>query len=78
MESKNSECLIIKNGKAVCVITGIGVEIKAKAVVLTNGTFLNGLIHIGEKQFGGGRIGEKAATGITEQLIDLGFESGRM
>jgi len=70
--------LIIKNGKAVGVITGIGVEIKAKAVVLTNGTFLNGLIHIGEKQFGGGRIGEKAATGITEQLIDLGFESGRM
>ena len=65
-------------GKAVGVITGIGVEIKAKAVVLTNGTFLNGLIHIGEKQFGGGRIGEKAATGITEQLIDLGFESGRM
>ena len=51
--------------------TGIGLEIKAKAVVLTNGTFLNGLIHIGEKQFGGGRSGERAATGITEQLVEL-------
>lgn len=60
------------------VITGMGLKIGAKAVVLTNGTFLNGLIHIGEKQFGGGRAGEHAATGITEQLVSLGFESGRM
>ncbi|MCC6690186.1 MAG: tRNA uridine-5-carboxymethylaminomethyl(34) synthesis enzyme MnmG, partial [Bacteroidia bacterium] len=64
--------------KVVGVITGMGIEIRAKAVVLTNGTFLNGLIHIGEKNFGGGRTGEKAATGITEQLVRLGFESGRM
>lgn len=70
--------LIIEKGRASGVITGLGIEIKAKSVVLTNGTFLNGLIHIGEKQFGGGRMGEKAATGITEQLIELGFESGRM
>ncbi len=56
----------------------MGLEIKGKAVVLTNGTFLNGIIHVGEKQFGGGRVGEKAATGITEQLVELGFESGRM
>ena len=60
------------------VMTGIGIEIKSKSVVLTNGTFLNGLIHIGEKQFGGGRAGERASTGITEQLISFGFESGRM
>lgn len=60
------------------VITGMGVEIRARAVVLTNGTFLNGIIHIGEKQFGGGRIGEKGAHGITEQLVKLGFEAGRM
>jgi tRNA uridine 5-carboxymethylaminomethyl modification enzyme len=58
--------------------TSIGIEIKAKSVVLTNGTFLNGLIHIGEKKFGGGRTAERAATGLTEQLIQLGFESGRM
>ncbi|MCB0580561.1 MAG: tRNA uridine-5-carboxymethylaminomethyl(34) synthesis enzyme MnmG, partial [Phaeodactylibacter sp.] len=58
--------------------TGMGLEIPAKAVVLTNGTFLNGIIHIGEKQFGGGRAGEKAAKGITEQLVGLGFEAGRM
>lgn len=70
--------IIVKNKKAVGVKTSLGIEISAKAVVLTNGTFLNGLIHIGEKQFGGGRVGEKAATGITEQLIELGFESGRM
>ena len=70
--------LLIKNGKILGVTTSIGSEIKAKSVVLTNGTFLNGLIHIGEKQFGGGRSGERAATGITEQLIQLGFESGRM
>jgi tRNA uridine 5-carboxymethylaminomethyl modification enzyme len=60
------------------VITGLGIEIKCKSVVLTNGTFLNGLIHIGEKQFGGGRAGERAATGITEKLLQLGFQSGRM
>lgn len=70
--------LIVKNDKLVGVKTSIGLEIHAKAVILTNGTFLNGLIHIGEKQFGGGRSGERAATGITEQLIQLGFESGRM
>lgn len=70
--------LIVEGGRLVGVRTSIGLEIKAKAVVLTNGTFLNGLIHIGEKQFGGGRSGERAATGITEQLIQLGFESGRM
>ncbi len=70
--------LVVKNGKVKGVKTSLGIEIKAKTVVLTNGTFLNGLIHIGEKQFGGGRAGEKAATGITEQLIDFGFESGRM
>jgi tRNA uridine 5-carboxymethylaminomethyl modification enzyme len=70
--------LIIKDGKAAGVVTGMGLEIHAKAVVLTNGTFLNGIIHVGEKQFGGGRMAERAATGITEQLIDLGFEHGRM
>lgn len=70
--------LIVKDGRCTGVVTGIGLEIPAKSVVLTNGTFLNGLIHIGEKQFGGGRAGERAATGITEQLVELGFESGRM
>ncbi len=70
--------LIIKDGMVVGVKTGMGIEIKSKSVVLTNGTFLNGIIHIGEKSFGGGRTAEKAATGITEQLIQLGFESGRM
>ena len=70
--------LVIKEGRCVGVRTGIGLEIPAKSVILTNGTFLNGLIHIGEKQLGGGRAGEKAATGITEQLTELGFESGRM
>ncbi|WP_323674075.1 tRNA uridine-5-carboxymethylaminomethyl(34) synthesis enzyme MnmG [Faecalibacter sp. LW9] len=70
--------LIIENGKVCGVRTGMGMEIRAKAVVLTNGTFLNGLIHIGEKQFGGGRMGEGAAYGITEQLTELGFEAGRM
>jgi tRNA uridine 5-carboxymethylaminomethyl modification enzyme len=70
--------LIIKNQVCKGVYTSLGLEIEADAVVLTNGTFLNGIIHIGEKQFGGGRAGEKAATGITEQLIQLGFESGRM
>ncbi|SMC69444.1 tRNA uridine 5-carboxymethylaminomethyl modification enzyme [Pedobacter africanus] len=70
--------LIIKNNTVIGVKTSIGVEIKAKSVVLTNGTFLNGLIHIGEKKFGGGRTGEKAATGLTEQLTVMGFEAGRM
>jgi tRNA uridine 5-carboxymethylaminomethyl modification enzyme len=70
--------LLIEKGKCVGVITGMGVEFKAQAVVLTNGTFLNGIIHIGEKQFGGGRAGESAAKGITEQLVGLGFFSGRM
>ncbi len=70
--------LIIKEGKACGVITGLGHEIWSKAVVLTNGTFLNGIIHIGEKNFGGGRAAEKAATGITEQLVELGFESDRL
>jgi tRNA uridine 5-carboxymethylaminomethyl modification enzyme len=70
--------LIVKEGRVCGVKTSLGIEISAKAVILTNGTFLNGLIHIGEKNFGGGRTGEKAATGITEQLIQLGFESGRM
>jgi tRNA uridine 5-carboxymethylaminomethyl modification enzyme len=70
--------LLVKNGTVYGVRTSIGVEIEADAVILTNGTFLNGVIHIGEKRFGGGRSAERAATGITEQLIDLGFESGRM
>jgi tRNA uridine 5-carboxymethylaminomethyl modification enzyme len=70
--------IIVKNGVCCGVRTGMGLEIPAKAVILTNGTFLNGIIHIGEKHFGGGRAGEKAAHGITEQLINLGFESGRM
>lgn len=70
--------LIIKNGKIEGIKTSLGIEIKAKTVVLTNGTFLNGLIHIGDKQFGGGRAGESAAYGITEDLIKVGFESGRM
>ncbi|NQZ74969.1 MAG: tRNA uridine-5-carboxymethylaminomethyl(34) synthesis enzyme MnmG [Ekhidna sp.] len=70
--------LIVKDGRIKGVRTSIGLEIMAKAVILTNGTFLNGLIHIGEKQFGGGRSGERSATGITEQLVQLGFESGRM
>ena len=72
------EGLVIRNNRVVGVRTGMGIEIKGKSVVLTNGTFLNGKIHIGEKNFGGGRTGEKAAHGITEQLIELGFESGRM
>ncbi len=70
--------LIVENHKVVGVKTSLGIEVKAKTVVLTNGTFLNGLIHIGDKNFGGGRAGERAATGITEQLVNLGFESGRM
>ena len=70
--------LIVKEGRISGVVTGMGHQIKARSVVLTNGTFLNGVIHIGEKQFGGGRVAEKAATGITEQLIQLGFESDRL
>ncbi len=70
--------IIVKNDKVCGVVTGLGMEIKCKSVVLTNGTFLNGIIHIGEKQFGGGRAGERAATGITEKLLQLGFQSGRM
>ncbi|WP_179344614.1 tRNA uridine-5-carboxymethylaminomethyl(34) synthesis enzyme MnmG [Winogradskyella ursingii] len=70
--------LIVEKGKVAGVKTSLGIEVKAKTVVLTNGTFLNGLIHIGDKNFGGGRAGERAAIGITEQLVNLGFESGRM
>ena len=70
--------LLVKDNRCVGVITGLGHHITAKSVVLTNGTFLNGVIHIGEKQFGGGRVAEKAATGITEQLIEIGFESDRL
>ena len=70
--------ILIEDNRAVGVRTGMGLEIKSKAVILTNGTFLNGVIHIGEKRFGGGRTAEKAATGLTEQLTSLGFEAGRM
>ena len=70
--------LIVSRGTIKGVVTGMGQEIRSKCVVLTNGTFLNGVIHIGEKQFGGGRIGEKGATGITEQLVELGFETARL
>jgi len=70
--------IVIKGGACVGVKTSLGLEICGLAVILTNGTFLNGLIHIGDKNFGGGRAGERASTGITEQLIDLGFDSGRM
>jgi len=70
--------LIVQNNAACGVVTGLGHEIRAKAVVVTSGTFLNGIIHIGEKKFGGGRVAEKAATGITEQLVSLGFESDRL
>lgn len=70
--------ILIKDGICYGVVTGLGHEIKAKSVVLTNGTFLNGIVHIGEKNFGGGRMAEKAATGITEQLVSLGFESDRL
>jgi tRNA uridine 5-carboxymethylaminomethyl modification enzyme len=73
-----TEILTDNNGKVRGVKTGIGIEIESKTVILTSGTFLNGLIHIGEKQFGGGRAGERAAFGITEQLVKLGFTNGRM
>ncbi len=70
--------IIIKNNKACGVVTGLGHEIQSESVVVTSGTFLNGIIHIGEKSFGGGRVAEKAATGITEQLVEFGFESDRL
>jgi len=70
--------LLIKSNQIEGIVTSLGIEIKAKSVVLTNGTFLNGLIHIGEKQFGGGRAGESAAFGITDDLVKVGFEAGRM
>lgn len=70
--------IIVKDNRAVGVRTGMGLEIQGKSVILTNGTFLNGVIHIGEKKLGGGRTGEPAATGITAQLVELGFEAGRM
>ena len=70
--------ILVKDGRVRGVRTAMGLEIEGRAVILTSGTFLNGLIHIGEKQFGGGRAGERAATGITEQLVELGFEAGRM
>jgi len=70
--------ILTEGNSVVGVVTGLGNEIKAKSVVLTSGTFLNGIIHIGEKQLGGGRIAEKASTGITEQLVSLGFESNRL
>lgn len=72
------KALIIRDGRCAGVITGLGHEIKARAVILTNGTFLNGIIHIGEKHFGGGRMAEKPATGLTEQLVSIGFESDRL
>ena len=70
--------IIVNNGKIEGVITSLGIPIRSKSVVLTNGTFLNGLIHIGQKNYGGGRAGEKASTGLTQSLENLGFESGRM
>jgi tRNA uridine 5-carboxymethylaminomethyl modification enzyme len=70
--------LVVKEGRCFGVVTGMGHEILSDAVVLTNGTFLNGVVHIGEKNFGGGRMAERAASGITEQLVELGFESDRL
>ncbi len=70
--------LLVKDGRCQGVVTGMGHEVMADAVVLTNGTFLNGVVHIGEKNFGGGRMAERAASGITEQLVGLGFESDRL
>jgi len=73
------DLLVSKDGKRVeGIVTGMGIEFRSKAVILTNGTFLNGIIHIGEKQLGGGRTGESASHGITERLVQIGFESGRM
>ncbi|QMU31078.1 tRNA uridine-5-carboxymethylaminomethyl(34) synthesis enzyme MnmG [Adhaeribacter radiodurans] len=73
-----ASAILVNNGRVAGIQTALGIEFKSNAVILTNGTFLNGIIHIGEKQFGGGRAAERAATGITEQLINLGFEAGRM
>src|SRR5690606_8209922 len=70
--------LIVSRGTVKGVVTGMGQEIRGKAVILTNGTFLNGIIHVGLKQFGGGRMGEKGATGLTEQLVELGFDASRL
>ena len=70
--------LVVNNNSVCGVVTQLGLTIRSKTVVLTNGTFLNGLIHVGEKNFGGGRVGEKASFGITETLSSLGFKSGRM
>ncbi len=70
--------ILVSDNQVIGVITGMDIEIRAKSVILTNGTFLNGIIHLGEKQYGGGRAGEKASTGITEQLVQVGFQSGRM
>ena len=70
--------IVVEKGKVTGVKTALGIEIKSQTVILTNGTFLNGLIHLGEKQFGGGRAAERASKGITEQLVELGFDSGRM
>jgi tRNA uridine 5-carboxymethylaminomethyl modification enzyme len=70
--------LLIENNQVKGVITSLGLKLKSKAVILTNGTFLNGLIHVGEKQLGGGRMGEPKSFGITEQLLEFGFDSGRM
>ena len=70
--------IMLEGDKVSGVITSMGIRIESKAVILTNGTFLNGVIHVGDKKFGGGRTGEKSATGLTEQLVSLGFESGRM
>ncbi|MET0298205.1 MAG: tRNA uridine-5-carboxymethylaminomethyl(34) synthesis enzyme MnmG [Flavitalea sp.] len=70
--------IIVKDGRACGIVTGMGHEIRSKAVVITSGTFLNGVIHIGDQKFGGGRVAEKAATGITEQLVSLGFEADRL
>lgn len=75
-DSVNS--LLVSRGTVCGVVTGMGLEIKATSVIITSGTFLNGVIHVGEKQFGGGRMGEKGATGITEQLVELGFEADRL
>ncbi len=72
------KALLVNKNRVYGVITSLDIEIKSKSVILTNGTFLNGIIHIGEKKFGGGRTGEKSTTGLTEQLVELGFESGRM
>src|ERR1051325_10425645 len=77
-DAKGIASVIGRPSSVVGVRTGMGMKISAKAVILTNGTFLNGIIHIGEKQFGGGRVGEKSSSGITEQLVSLGFTSGRM